>query len=78
MAANLLVQSFLQRLIEQEIEIRFRHRGVFLSKLSQKGWTGSRDVPFTRPSRSLKGLVMQCRSFIGRQTASSIGSPIAI
>jgi hypothetical protein len=64
-ASGLWAQAFLQRFIDQEFKVRFGHRGVFLSKLPLKGWTGGRDVLFTRLLLSFTSLLIQCLAFLG-------------
>jgi hypothetical protein len=63
---GLWVQAFLQRISDQRLDFRFRHRGIFLSKLPLKGGTGGLDVPFSGLSRALTGLLQQCFAFYGR------------
>jgi hypothetical protein len=64
-APSFRAQPFLQRIIDQELDVRLGHRGIFLAKLSLKGRTFRGDVPFTRLLRCLTGLLIQCRSFLG-------------
>jgi hypothetical protein len=63
-APSLRSQPLLQRIVDQEIEVRVGHGGVFLSKLSLKGRTFRGDVPFTRLLRCLTGLLIQCLAFL--------------
>lgn len=73
-ASGLWAPAVPQRLIDQDLDFRFEHRGIFVSKLPLKGGTDGRDVPFAGLSRALTGLLMQCLAFLGRESASWVRS----
>jgi len=59
----------LQRIIDQYLDLCFRHRGIFLLELPLKDRTGGRDVPFSGLPEALTGLLIQGVAFLDRSVA---------
>jgi hypothetical protein len=64
--SGLWAQAVHQRIIDQDLDFRIGHRGIFVSKLPLKGGTGGRDVLFTGLADALTGLPIQCLALLGR------------
>lgn len=72
--SGLWVQAVLQRLVDQDLDVRIGHRRIVVPKLPLKGGTSGRDVLFTRLSLALTGLLIECLAFLGRSTVGWGGS----